>query len=292
MGRKKSEEPYSGNDLRLLKSVAMQTGLALENSQLASAITEAVAQRERLNREVEIAREVQEMLFPQNLPAIGDLDYFGYCRPARGVGGDSYDFLTLESGIFAISIGDVSGKGIPAALLMASLQSALRGQAMSMPPDLGVMIGHLNRLIFDSSPSNRYATLFYSQYDRSTRMLTYVNGGHLPPMVLRGTEILRLEEGGPVVGLFRPARFTQGMFQVEPGDVLVGFTDGVSEAMNAADEEWGEDALGVLLHANGDNTARELIPKIMAAADSFAAGAPQHDDMTLIVVRFLSGRLS
>jgi len=287
MGRKRSEEPYSGNDLRLLQSVALQTGLALENSQLAAAITEAVAQRERLNREVEIAQEVQEMLLPQKLPVIGDLDYFGYCRPARGVGGDSYDFLALDSGLFAISISDVSGKGIPASLLMASLQSALRGQAMSLPPDLGVMITNLNRLIFDSSPSNRYATLFYSQYDPATRLLTYVNGGHCPPMVLRGDQILRLEDGGPVVGLFRPARFAQGVFQIERGDVMVGFTDGISEAMNAADEEWGEDALGVFLQAHAGDTARELIPKIVAGADAFANGHPQHDDMTLVVVRFL-----
>jgi len=150
-----------------------------------------------------------------------------------------------------------------------------------------VMIGTLNRLIFDSSPSNRYATLFYSQYDPATRMLTYVNGGHCPPMVLRGAEILRLEEGGPVVGLFRPARFTQGTFQVRPGDVMVGFTDGISEAMNAADEEWGEDALGIFLQSCGGDTAREMIPKIVAGADAFANGHPQHDDMTLIVVRFL-----
>ena len=170
---------------------------------------------------------------------------------------------------------------------MASLQSALRGQAMSLPPDLGVMIGNLNRLIFDSSPSNRYATLFYSQYDPAIRLLTYVNGGHCPPMVLRGGRILKLEDGGPVVGLFRAARFTQGTFQIERGDILVGFTDGISEAMNSADEEWGEDALGAFLQAHAESTARELIPKIVAAADTFAGGFPQHDDMTLIVVRFL-----
>ncbi|MBI2689985.1 MAG: SpoIIE family protein phosphatase [Acidobacteria bacterium] len=287
MGRKRSEEPYTGNDLKLLQSVAVQTGLALENSQLAAAIAEAVAQRERLNREVEIAQEVQERLFPQNLPEIAGLDYWGYCRPARGVGGDSYDFLPLESGLFAISIGDVSGKGVPASLLMASMQSALRGQAMSMPADLGAMIGTLNRLIFDSSPSNRYATLFYCQFDPANRVLTYVNGGHCPPMIVRGDTVLRLEDGGPVVGLFRPARFTQGRMAIERGDVLVGFTDGVSEAMNALDEEWGEDALGRFLLANRDAAARELIPKIVAAADAFADGTPQHDDMTLIVVRFL-----
>jgi sigma-B regulation protein RsbU (phosphoserine phosphatase) len=287
MGRKRSEEPYSGNDLRLLQSVATQTGLALENSQLAAAVTEAVAQRERLNREVEIAQEVQQMLFPQKLPDLEGLDYWGYCRPARGVGGDSYDFLALDSGIFAISIGDVSGKGIPAALLMASLQSALRGQAISMPADLGNMIGNLNRVIFDSSPSNRYATLFYSQYDPATRVLTYVNGGHCPPMVVRGEQVLRLEDGGPVVGLFRAARYDQGTFVVERGDLLVGFTDGISEAMNAADDEWGEEELARFLQSKVGLTARELIPEIVQAADAFAAGAPQHDDMTLIVVRFL-----
>ncbi len=288
LGRKRSEEPYSGTDIRLLQSVAVQTGLALENSQLAAAITEAVAQRERLNREVEIAGEVQERLFPQNLPDIPGLDYWGYCRPARGVGGDSYDFLQLENGTFALSIGDVSGKGIPAALLMASLQSALRAQAMSLPPDLGVMMSTMNRLIYDSSPSNRYATLFYGQYDPSTRLLTYVNGGHNPPMVLRGDAIHRLEEGGPVVGLFRPAKFQQGTFPIEPGDVLVGFTDGVSEAMNPDDEEWSEESLGSFLQTIPGATARQMIPRIMDAADAFASGAPQHDDMTLIVVRFLA----
>lgn len=287
LGQKRSEEPFTPNDIRLLETVAAQAGMALENSQLAAAITEAVAQRERLNREVEIAGEVQERLFPQNLPVIDGLDYWGYCRPARGVGGDSYDFLRLENGVFAFSIGDVSGKGIPAALLMASLQSALRGQAMSLPGDLGVMISTLNRLIFDSSPSNRYATLFYAQYDAATRVLTYVNGGHCPPMVVRGGAIHRLEDGGPVVGLFRPARFTHGTFAIEPGDLLVGFTDGISEAMNAADEEWGEEALGEFLLAHKADTARDIIPKIVSAADGFANGHPQHDDMTLIAVRFL-----
>ena len=149
------------------------------------------------------------------------------------------------------------------------------------------MISTLNRLIFDSSPSNRYATLFYAQYDPTTRIITYVNGGHCPPMVIRGEETLRLEDGGPVVGLFRPARFTFGTFQVQPGDLLVGFTDGISEAMNAADDEWGEDNLAVFLHAHSADTAHDLIPKIVTAADAFANGHPQHDDMTLIVVRFL-----
>src|SRR4029077_19433212 len=123
-----SEEPYTGNDLRLLKSVATQTGLALENAQLVAAITEEVAQRERLNREVEIAREVQERLFPQELPVVVGLDFTGACRPALGVGGDYYDFLELPEGGFGLAIGDISGKGVGASRMMARLQASLGGQ--------------------------------------------------------------------------------------------------------------------------------------------------------------------
>jgi sigma-B regulation protein RsbU (phosphoserine phosphatase) len=158
---KQSEEPYSKSDLQLLQSVAMQTGLALENSQLTHAIASEVAQRERMNRELEIAREVQERLFPQSYPSMAGLDYAGRCRPALG---DYYDFLELPDGSLGIGIGDVSGKGIPAALLMASLQASLRGQTISGQPDLAKLMTNVNKLIFDTSPSNRYATFFYGQY--------------------------------------------------------------------------------------------------------------------------------
>ena len=136
LGPKKSEEPYTGSDVRLLKSVAAQTGLALENANLMREIADEVAQRERLNREVEIAREVQERLFPQKLPVIAGLDYAGHCRPALGVGGDYYDFLALPQGHLGVAIGDVSGKGIAAALMMASLQAsfARRGDACAREP--------------------------------------------------------------------------------------------------------------------------------------------------------------
>jgi len=175
LGPKRSEEPFTGNDLRLLKSVATQTGLALENAKLVAAITEEVAQRERLNREVEIAREVQERLFPQELPPIAGLDYSGACRPALGVGGDYYDFLALPEGRLGIAIGDVSGKGIGAALLMAGLQASLRAEATrGVPVDLAALIANVNRLVYQSSTSNRYATFFYAQYDPGNQVLTYV----------------------------------------------------------------------------------------------------------------------
>jgi sigma-B regulation protein RsbU (phosphoserine phosphatase) len=289
LGPKQSEEPYSSTDLRLLQSVATQTGLALENSQLTAAIASEVAQRERLNREVEIAREVQERLFPQDCPPVEGLDYGGACRPALGVGGDYYDFLLLPGETFGIAIGDVSGKGISAALLMASLQASLRGQAISGTKDLAQLMSNVNRLVYDASSSNRYATFFYAQYDPTSRALTYVNAGHNPPMIFRQTndslEVLRLEAGGVVVGLLPNFLYQQETITLNPGDILVGFTDGISEAMNLSEEEWGEEQLMETVKACEGLTASEMITRLVEAADAFAAGAKQHDDMTLVVVR-------
>jgi sigma-B regulation protein RsbU (phosphoserine phosphatase) len=289
LGPKQSEEPYSNTDLRLLQSVATQTGLALENSQLTARVASEIAQRERMNREVEIAREVQERLFPQDLPPVEGLDYFGACRPALGVGGDYYDFLALPGGNFGIAVGDVSGKGISAALLMASLQAYLRGQAIGGTNDLADLMGNVNRLVYDASAENRYATFFYSQYEPKSRVLSYVNAGHNPPMIFRKKdddwEVLRLEAGGCVVGLLPNFPYTQSEIKLEPGDMLVGFTDGISEAMNPAEEEWGEEKMMEAVKSSWGMTATELLWTLVAEADKFAAGAKQHDDMTLIVVR-------
>ena len=285
LGPKLSEEPYSAGEMQLLQSVAAQTGLALENTRLTEAVAAEVAQRERLNRELEIAREVQQRLFPQGVPAIPGLEYAGKCRPASSVGGDYYDFVSMCDGRVGIAIGDISGKGVPAALLMASLQASLRGLAISNPPALSTLMENLNRLIYDASPSNKYATFFYGVYDPNTREFSYVNGGHNPPMIFRGAEVLRLEAGGPVVGLFGPARYTQSSVQLQSGDTLLLFTDGISEAMNNNDEEFDETRLIDALHSANGMRAPELIDHIMQACDDFAAGAPQHDDMTLVVVR-------
>jgi len=286
LGPKKSEEPYTGNDLRLLTSVATQTGLALENAQLVAAITEEVAQRERPNREVEIAREVQERLFPQELPIVAGLDFTGACRPALGVGGDYYDFLALPGGQLGIAIGDVSGKGIAAALLMASLQASLRAEATRAPENLAGLIANVNRLVYQSSTSNRYATFFYAQYDPAKLTLAYVNAGHNPPMLFRKKgEIVRLTTGGTVVGLLESFPYQQETVTLHPGDVLVAFTDGISEAMNPAEEEWGEENLTRAVQAGAASSASELLFQILTAADAFASGARQHDDMTLIVLR-------
>jgi phosphoserine phosphatase RsbU/P len=288
LGPKRSEEPYSKADMRLLGSVATQTGLALENTRLAEEVAAEVAQRERINREIEIAREVQERLFPQNPPEIDGLDYAGYCRPASGVGGDYYDFLSLPDGSLGIAIGDVSGKGIPAALLMASLRASLRGQTIQGVSDLATLMSNVNKLIYESSPSNRYATFFYAQYDAVARNLTYVNAGHNPPLVFRKPyDVLRLETGGPVVGLLPMSGYEQSTIVLEPGDMLVAFTDGISEAMDLGNGEWGEEGLIAAAWKLYGTGAQQTMHQLIVAADKFASGARQHDDMTLIVANVL-----
>jgi sigma-B regulation protein RsbU (phosphoserine phosphatase) len=299
LGHKLSEEPYSGADLRLLKSVAAQTGLALENAQLTTKVAQEMAQREKMNRELEIAREVQERLYPQHLPPVAGLDYSGLCRPALGVGGDYYDFIPLSGGKLGIAIGDVSGKGISAALMMASLQASLRGQAMVAPDDLATIVTNVNQLVYEASSSNRYATFFYAQYHPNTRQLVYVNAGHNPPLLLRkkqasrlasegdaqGFQVERLDTGGLVVGLLPEVSYQQGSITLQPGDTLLAYTDGVSEAMNPTGEEWGEEHMLQAAEACEGMNAQETIRHVVHAADEFSQGAPQHDDMTLVVVQ-------
>jgi len=292
LGQKRSEAPYSNGDVRLLKSVAMQTALALSNAELTSAIGIEIGRREKLNREIEIAREVQERLFPQRLPEIAGLDYFGRCRTALGVGGDYYDFLALPDGKLGVALGDVSGKGIAAALTMASLQASLRADAMRAGNDIAGLITRVNAMLYDASTEDRYATLFYAQYDPATHRLSYVNAGHCPPILVRSTAnhaaVERLDQaGGTVVGLLPECAYEQAEISLAPGDLLVIYTDGFSEAMNPNLEEWGEERLIHAIASCAGLPAKDSISKIIQAADAFASGAAQSDDMTLVILRAL-----
>jgi phosphoserine phosphatase RsbU/P len=290
LGPKQSEAAYSKSDLHLLQVLATQTGMALEVSELAHSLAHEAAQRERVNREIEIAREVQERLFPQTMPAIPGASVAGHCRPAQGVGGDYYDVFLLQDGRIGLAIGDVSGKGISAALLMASLRASLRGVSLDNPRDFAKLMDKVNRLVYEASADNRYATFFFGALNPQTRVLDCVNAGHNAPLVLRqkpggGSEILRLEADGPVVGLLPFAPYTEQSLQLEPGDLLVTYTDGISEAMTHADEEWGEDRMMAAAAFAREGSAEQVLNTIFAEADKFTAGAPQHDDMTLLILK-------
>jgi sigma-B regulation protein RsbU (phosphoserine phosphatase) len=206
------------------------------------------------------------------------------------VGGDYYDVFGLEDGRVGLAIGDVSGKGIAAALLMASLRASLRGVSLDTPRDFAKLMDKVNRLVYEASASNRYATFFFAAYDPATRRLDCVNAGHNPPVVLRcgadgKVEVIRLEADGPVVGLLPLAPYTEQSVALMPGDLLLMFTDGISEAMTRDDEEWGEERMIASAQLCREKTSDAVLKDIFRDVDAFTAGAAQHDDMTLLVLK-------
>ncbi|MBM3728926.1 MAG: hypothetical protein FJW40_26305 [Acidobacteria bacterium] len=274
LGPKRSEEPYSAGDLRLLESVAPQAGLALENSRLA-------AQRERIQSEIDLAQQVQQRLLPLRPPVVPGLELAGYCRPAQSVGGDYFDYFLAGSGEVVLAVGDVAGKGIPAALLMASLQSSLRGLTVAGIFALDDLMAKLNRLIYDATPVNRFATFWVGFYHPETRTLRYATAGHSPALVCGAGGVGWLRAPGVGLGLTRSARYEERSIALAAGDTLILYTDGITEARNAQGEEFGEDRLTAAAASKG--RPEELVARIVAAVDAFAAGAPQHDDLTLVI---------
>jgi serine phosphatase RsbU (regulator of sigma subunit) len=286
LGPRLSEEPYSGEDVSLLASVGTQSGLALENIRLAESMAARIEAERRAARELEIAREVQAKLLPQDRPALASLDYAGVCQQARIVGGDYFDFVSLAPDRFGLVLADISGKGISAALLMASLQANLRAQYARAPNDLAAVLGSVNKVFYDSTASNHYATLFFGVYEESCRRLRYANCGHLPPVLLRacGT-VERLGVTAPVVGLFEtPWSCGTGEARLGPGDTLVIFTDGVSDATSDSGEEFGEERLVDLLKQHAGSPAPAVLDAIVGAVRDHSADE-QFDDLTLIVAR-------
>jgi sigma-B regulation protein RsbU (phosphoserine phosphatase) len=285
LGQRLSEEPYSSEDKRLLDSVASQAGIAIENFGLAEKMAERMEVDRRVARDMEIAREVQSRLFPQFLPPLKTLQYTGTCIQARVVGGDYYDFLDLGTGRLGIVLADISGKGIAAALLMANLQANLRSRFMVALEDPHQLLQSVNRLFVENTPEDSYATLFYADYDDANRCLRYANCGHNPPLLMRANgDIKRLEATATVLGLF--TEWTCGVKKVSvgPGDVLVIYTDGVTEAPDHAGEEFGESRLLEILRANQQQPVKEILSVILNEVQQFS-GASQADDLTLVIAR-------
>lgn len=255
-------------------------------SSIGSLITEQ-RQKERLENEISIAREVQNQLFPQKLPEIPGMEVAALCRPARMVSGDYYDFLLLGPGRLGIALADISGKGISAALLMASLQAALRSQVQQNGTSgTGRLVARLNRHLFLNTTDDRYATFFYATYDAETRRLAYTNAGHLPPLYISGDRVQRLGEGGTVIGLFDNCVYEEGSLTVEPGSLLVAFSDGLVEPENVYGEDFGMQRLTeeVLRHRSG--SPARLAEEVLAAVENWAGTQEQADDMTVVVVHW------
>jgi len=270
--------------------------LAHSFNQMSASITrllEEVSEKKRLEQELEIAREVQATLFPKQLPHPRGMVIFGGCEPARVVSGDYYDFIVEDETRLDIVVGDISGKGISAALLMANLQAAMRNQLLSVrdsnPEDLekslAEVMGQLNQQIYLNSPSEKYATLFLSRYDAETRRLSYCNAGHLPPILLGGNGPQMLEATGMVVGLLPNVTYQAKSIELSPGSMLAIFTDGVTEAVNKADEEFGEERLLEALRDSRRCAPEEVFKHVVGKVREWQGDLPQHDDITLIVAK-------
>jgi phosphoserine phosphatase RsbU/P len=294
LGQRLSEEPYSGEDKRLLASVAAQAGIALENIRLAENMAERIEADRRITQEMEIARQVQARLFPQKLPAMKTLEYTGCCIQARTVGGDYYDFLELRPGRLALVLADIAGKGVSGALLMANLQANLRSQYAIAIDDLPRLLTSVNRLFYESTNDVSYATLFFADYDESTRKLRYANCGHLPPALLRASsqdqaskpsKVEWLDSTCTVMGLFEAWQCEIAEVQLAPGDTLVLYTDGVTEAANTEGEEFGETHLLDTLKSHASVPVGPLLEAVVAAVQQFSGGSEQQDDITLVIAR-------
>jgi len=239
----------------------------------------------RAAQEIEIARQVQARLFPQAQPEVRTLEYAGLCRQARQVGGDYFDFLDLGQQRFGLVIGDVSGKGIAAALLMANLQANMRGQSTLALTQPEVFLRSVNQLFYRNSAESAYASLFYAEYDPSTLRLRYANCGHLAGLILRSDNSLsRLESTGTLVGLFDDWECGFDDVRLSPGDVLALYTDGVTEALDEQGEEFGEENLIERLRRYRDRPCHAAVEAITNDVWAFNSG-DQQDDVTLILAR-------
>jgi sigma-B regulation protein RsbU (phosphoserine phosphatase) len=250
-------------------------------------------EKERLESELEIAREVQFQLFPKDVPLSRTLELKGLCSPARVVSGDYYDFMALPGQTLALAIGDVAGKGISAALLMATIQSTMRTQLSATNGDgprhfsTAKLVSTLNRQLYATTGLEKYATFYFALWDEASNALTYTNAGHPAPLLLRGSEFETQDSNGTVVGAFPLARYEERTVSLRPGDLLVAYTDGITEPENAYGEMYGEERLRELLLKHGAADSSEIIARTMEAVVEWTGSSELQDDMTMIVARHL-----
>jgi sigma-B regulation protein RsbU (phosphoserine phosphatase) len=284
LGPRLSEEPYSGEDGRLLSTVAAQAAVALDNLGLAARMAERIEVERRAAHEAELARRVQVQLLPREGRRLSTIECEGRCIQARAVGGDYFDFLDGSDGRLGLVLADVSGKGFAAALLMASLQASLR----TLSPrgeDLRERLRAVNRLLVESTEASRYATLFLAEYEDASGRMRFVNCGHNPPLLLRaGGTVERLQPTAMVIGLVEPWGCDVGEVVLHPGDLLVAYSDGISEATDEDDNEFGDERLLETVAAFRAGPLPELLDVAFDAVRRFGNGE-QADDQTLLVAR-------
>jgi sigma-B regulation protein RsbU (phosphoserine phosphatase) len=300
LGPRHSAFDFAEKDLQMLMSIGEQLALVIDNSNL----VERIVDQEKMMHEMALAASVQKHLFPVDAPQSPMVQISGYCKPAGFVGGDYYDFMQLENGHIGMAVADVAGKGFAAALLTFMIHAFLRSQALSTGPNsayrvsLSQLATSLNRLLFASTSSTSYVTLFYASYDENSGRLSFINAGHNPPFVLHAhpatgevsamphsNGVMKLESGGPMLGLFQDCPVQESSFQLRSGDFLFAYTDGAIDAVNEAGEEFGEERLLTLVRSKAHLSAINARDEIFRGIEEWCGDAEQPDDITMVVLK-------
>ncbi len=276
-----NEEGFTLDDQRTLSIIATQSAQVVENARL----YDEEQSLKKIEEELKIANDIQTRLLPKTNPQINGFDIAGKSIPAKGVGGDFFDFIQIDEGNIVICLGDISGHGMPAALLMANLQATLRGQAL-FTSSAGECLTRSNKLLYSSTDLQKFATLFYGILDSSKDILHFSNAGHDPPFLINSDkDVTRLTRGGTVLGFMEDYQFEEDSVELKSGDTIVIYSDGITEAMNGNDEEYGEERLLTILKKNTFLKAEEIIGKVFESVKSHVQGVPQSDDITIVVVK-------
>jgi len=282
---------YAVADRELLMSIAAQLALIIDNARL----TERMVAQERMRRELALAAEVQQRLLPSCAPKGVAMEVAGFCEPARGVGGDYYDFINFDNSTqLGLAIADVAGKGMPAALLMSTVQATLRsltarnGSNTPAHSELSSIVTKLNRLLFNTTNGEHYVTFFYATFDEATQRLTYVNAGHNPPLYLEADsdfEVRQLTSGGLVAGAFEHSAYEQETVQMKANDLLFLYTDGLSEALNIEGEEFGTSRIMDTLRSIKTLSADQIRDVVVRRVKEWCTGMSLYDDLTFVVMK-------
>ena len=277
---KESNSGFTEADQRLLSIIAAQSANVIENSRL----FEEEQKLKLIQKEINVASEIQKNLLPREIPPIKNYDIYAVNMPAWEVGGDYYDFIKISETKTAIALGDVSGKGLPAAMLMANLQATLRGQLLfsSCVKDC---IERANNLLHKSTSVSKFVTLFFGVLDTDVNTFTYCNAGHNIPIFLQGGKRDDLNKGGIILSWKENANYEEEEIIFEKGSVLCVYSDGVTEAKNKNEEEFGEERLFDLINKKSDLTSQHLVTEILIDLNKFAAGTSQSDDITLLIIK-------
>ncbi len=278
---KKDGKPFTEDDQRLLAIIAGQSGQVVENARL----YEKEKTLSKMQEELRFAARIQNELLPKSTPTIPGYELAGRTIPAQEVGGDYYDFIPIDDSHLAFCLGDVSGKGLPASLLMANLQATLRGQTLTTASPR-TCLERSNQLLFQSTSPEKFATLFYAILDTQNHQIHYSNAGHENPyLCCSQTGNKRLKTGGIPLGMLPEFCFEEESVPLEEDSTLIMYSDGVSEAMNAEEELFGDDRIAVVLDQHKHAPASQIIDGLVAAVKKHAAGYPQSDDITVVVMR-------